>query len=143
MLGHMILVFAFMVVLISYNIPSIPRNDLIQFKIYLFIGIFLFEVLSGVLVKLYHREIVDTERIVRSGIQSGLLGIVAYSVYNDLQIEESKTIALPSDSINNENLVLSLFVTMGIAAGYGTNALLINLSPDLNDRLDKVYAKVR
>lgn len=141
MIGQMILTFIFMVILVSYNIPSIPRNSLIQFKIYLFVGIFLFEFVSGIMAKMYHKEIVDTERIVKKSIQSGLLGVIAYAIYNDTQIEDRKTISLPDDSINGENLVLSLFITIGMAIGYGTDHLLMVLSPDLNDRLDKVYAR--
>lgn len=140
MIGQAILVFIFMTILVSYNIPSIPRRSLIQFKIYLFVGIFLFEFVSNILIKLYRREIVDTERIVKQGIQSGLLGVVAYSIYNDIQIEQAK-LALPDDSINQENLVLGLFLTIGIMIGYGLDSFLMTLCPDLNDRLDKVYAK--
>jgi hypothetical protein len=141
MIGQMIMTFIFMVILVSYNIPSIPRNSLIQFKIYLFVGIFLFEFVSGIMTKMYHKEIIDTERIVKKSIQSGLLGVIAYAIYNDTQIEDRKTISLPDDSINGENLVLSLFITIGMAIGYGTDHLLMVLSPDLNDRLDKVYAR--
>ena len=141
MIGQMIMTFVFMAVLVSYNIPSIPRNALIQFKLYLFVGIFLFECVSGVLIQMYHRQIVDTERIIKRSIQSGLLGVIAYAIYNDTQIEQSKHISLPDDSINSENLVLSLFITVGIAIGYGADHLLMVLSPDINDRLDKVYAR--
>jgi len=153
MIVRIIILFLFTAILVSYNIPKISRDSHVSFKIYIFFGIFLFELLSGIFIRMYNTQIVDTEQIIRQSITSGLIGVVAYSIYTDLTTDcksstrsfsddglGSKHTSEPiTDTINKQNLLIALLITFGIGINYGIEQLLRTISPEINDRLDNAY----
>lgn len=127
--------FLFIAILISYNIPKIDRDNHINFGAYIFTGIFLFDFISGLFIRVYNQEVIDTEQIIRRSIQNGLAGVVGYAIYID-SISDNKEIA---DEIGKQNLLLSIIVIIGVGINSAIDNALLSLSPEFNDRLDVLY----
>jgi len=133
-----IILFVFVFALLSFNIPQLAPSDFIKFKMYIFCGIFLFELISDILTKLYHQQIIDLVQIIKSSLQSGLVAVVAYGMYNDLA-HGSCPLADTIDTNNKDNLIISIIIIIGIGINYFIERIFLNLSPKINDRLNTIY----
>lgn len=122
----------------SFNIPQLEPNNFIGFKIYVFCGIVLFESLCTIFTKMYHQQLVDLVQILKSSLQSGLVAVVAYSIYTDVAYA-SCSVPDKIDSFSKENLIITIMIVSAIGIIHATERIFLNLSPKINDELNIIY----
>lgn len=135
-----IILFVFIFALLSFNIPQNNKCNNIKIKLYIFCGIFLFELFSNIFIKVYQQKIIDSAEITKNSLQSGLVAIVAYSIYTDL-IYSQDNLANKIDTPVKKNLAISGIIMFGIGINYFAERFFSKLSPKINDQLNIIYPK--
>lgn len=135
MLIKYIILFIFVFALLQLNIPQINQDDHIKFKIYIFFGVFLFDLFVDILSKYYNKKIIDTLQITKNSIYSGLVAVVAYSIYNDLSQRKSPLVE-KMDTPIKKNVLVSGLIVSGIGINHLIARVFQNLSPTINDQLN-------
>jgi hypothetical protein len=119
-LANILLLFIFVYLATYIGVPGTSKNSYIKNKIFLFGGIFIFQLVINLIIKLNNENGTksdDVKQVVRDSVNSGILAIVGYSIYNDLTIMD-KTKEKMIQYINNRHLnsvVLSMIITSIIA----------------------------
>lgn len=135
---HIIILFIYVFALLMINIPQIANDDYIKMKLYIFVGIFIFEFIVTIIILLLKHCIINLGKVVRNSLQSALIAVVAYSIYNDLLWSNSPLVI----NLNNEKkqkLAITVIITAFIALGYFLEIALTNHVPTLNDCLNTIY----
>lgn len=113
----LIILFIFTLTLLILNLPQLSDNDLFKRKIYIFCGLFIFEFVVSVLESFYKKMILNTKQIIKSSLETALLGVISYSLYTDLS--DSTTMDM------KQNIIISASITGGVTVGYLINKILI------------------
>lgn len=137
-LAHLIIIFIFVFTLLMINIPHIERNNYIMMKLYLFVGIFIFEFIIGIITTLIRRCIIDISKITRSSLQTALVAVVAYSIYNDLEWSANPFIASLNTPVK-QNLAISVIIIAFVTIGYFIEMIFTSNVPGINDCLNNIY----
>jgi len=107
-----IILFAFIFLLLVFNIPKLADNHYFGKKLYLFVGLFVFEFIITTL-NAYHNNItIDTKKTIRNSILTALVGVISYSLYLDFW--ENRNMEIDT----KQNLMTSIVITIGITFGY-------------------------
>lgn len=115
-LANILLLFIFVYLSTYIGVPGTSKNSYIKNKIFLFGGIFIFQLVINLIIKLSNNDETksdDVKQVVRDSINTGILSVVGYSLYNDLSIMD-KTKEKMSNFLNNRHLnsvVLSSIIT--------------------------------
>ena len=137
---HLIILFIFVFALLMLNIPHLESNQYIKQKLYIFFGIFLFDLLISIFVTIYRKCIVDIGKVVRNSLLTALIGTIAYSIYNDLTWSNSKFIPDPNNKVAT-NLTITIIITGFIAVSYFFEIIFGSTIPKMNDCLNNIYSK--
>lgn len=135
---HIIVLFIFVLILLMVNIPKIDPNSHIRMKLYIFIGVFVFEFVIRTIFTIFRRCLIDINKIVKNSLQIALIAVVAYSIYNDLVFASNSFIVKYDDSYVR-NLIIALIIVIFIILGYLLEIILTNTSPKMNDCLNTIY----
>lgn len=118
-LTNIIFIFIFIFISIIIGVPGIVHNNIIQNKIYLFGGVFIFQLLFKSIYKLrYKCKNIDIKTIINEALMMGILCVIGYSLYIDLLImENTKQYILNFQGSDNSHtyaflisIIISLFV---------------------------------
>jgi len=120
------------------NIPQIGDNNYIKMKLYIFTGIFIFEFMVTLITMIYKRCLINIGKIAQSSLQSALIAVVAYSIYNDLIWQSNPLVAGHNDK-NMQKLAITIIITAFIALGYFIEIALTSTIPGANDCLNTIY----
>ncbi|XWV26500.1 putative orfan [Tupanvirus soda lake] len=135
---HLIILFIFVFALLMLNIPQIERNNYIMMKLYIFVGIFIFEFIVTIILMLFRKCVIDVGKIAKSSLESALVAVVAYSIYNDL-VWNSNPLVEGHDTETIQNLAITVIITAFIAFGYFLEVIFTDKVPGMNDCLNTIY----
>jgi hypothetical protein len=136
---HLIILFIFVFVLLMLNIPQIAENSYIKMKLYIFVGIFIFEFIVTIIMTLYKKCIIDIGKIAKNSLQIALIAVVAYSICNDLEWNDNPLIA--NHDLTAKNLAITVVITAFIVFGYFIEMIFTNGAPHINDCINNIYQK--
>jgi hypothetical protein len=135
---RLIILFIFIFSLLMLNIPNINPTNRIMMKLYIFMGIFIFEFVVRIIITIFHRCLIDIRKIIKNSLQIALIAVVAYSIYNDL-VSLSKPLIMKHNDTNIQIFIITSMVVIFIAIGYFLETILTNISPGVNDCLNTIY----
>ena len=135
---HLLILFIFIFALLMMNIPQINDDEFIQQKLYIFVGIFLFEFIIGIISAIFKKCVVNISKIARSSLQSAFLAVIATAIYNDLDRLDNPFI-VEYNGEHQRKLIISVMIMVFIGVGYFIDVLLTDASPQLNDCLNTLY----
>jgi hypothetical protein len=135
---HLIILFIYVFVLLTLNIPQIAHDDYIKMKLYIFVGIFIFEFIVTIILTLLKRCLINVGKIARNSLQSALIAVVAYSIYNDL-VWSKNSLVTGQENSKRENFTITVMITTFIALGYFLEIILTDHIPGINDCLNTIY----
>ena len=101
---HIIILTIFVYVLLIIDLPNNQKNPIIT-KMYLFFGMFLFELIIGLLVGLFRSLKISFREFLRQGALISALVVIAYGIYQDLE-------RIGSGLTSNDKYVRALIITM-------------------------------
>ena len=101
-------------------------------------AIFVFEFIVTLIITLFKKCIINIGRIARDSLQSALIAVVGYSIYNDLQWSSSPLVE-GHDKPNVQNLAITVIITAFIAFGYFIEIIFTDKVPGMNDCLNNIY----
>jgi len=127
---HSVVLFIFVLVLLMLNIPKIAQNDHIKFKLYLFIGISIFEFIVELMITLHHKQLVNIGKMIKNSLVVALVAVVAYSIYTDLSSNDDTIV---------RNLKISIIIIIFIVAARLFDKIILLISPKMNDCLNTIY----
>lgn len=133
MLIKFIILFVFVFALLSINIPQYGKCNFIKVKLYIFCGVCLFELFYNICINIRQKKLIDSSQITKNSLQSGLVAVVAYSIYTDLSCNQNL------NTPTKKNLAISSIVVLGIGLNYFAEKFFSKLSPKINDRLNIIY----
>lgn len=129
--AHLIILAIYTFLLIHLNMPHLGPMDHLSWKIYIFLGIFIFEFVVNLIVTIHAKRLVNIKKIVQDSLIVGLLAMVAYSVFCDISYKFD---------VSYGKIILTVTILFFIAAGYLTENILREVSPKINDPLNTIYA---
>jgi hypothetical protein len=135
---HLLILFIFIFALLMMNIPQIAEDQYIQQKIYIFFGIFIFEFIVSIFITIQRKCVIKLSVAAKSSLQSALVAVVAYSIYNDLDRTGNEWITSYKTD-QQRGLVISVMITLFITAGYFLEMLFTDVGPKANDCLNGLY----
>jgi hypothetical protein len=138
MIIKLIILFIYVLALMSFNLLRLSDNDFIRIKIYIFSGIFLFEFILDICIKLYKQQIIDLVQITKNSLESALVATLAYCIYSDM-VCMNYSFVDNLDTSNKQNLFVTSLITFAIAISYLINSFFATISPKINDRLNVIY----
>jgi hypothetical protein len=120
-----VFIFIFVFVSLVIGIPGTEDNNIIKNKIFLFGGLFIFQMMLKFVYKIRYR-CTDTNLkfIVNDSLLIGTYGIIGYSLFIDmLNMENTRNIILPyTKNLNSHALlistIISVFIMMCIIISY-------------------------
>lgn len=131
MLIELIITFIFVFALLMLNFPQLQHEEIIKQKIYLFVSIFIFNLIGSLSILFFQGKIIDIRKILKNSLQTGLLAVVGYSIYRDLEDDPTSNIVT--------NLKASLIIIALVATGDVFEWLITNKNADINDCLNLLY----
>jgi hypothetical protein len=102
--------------------------------LYIFCGICIFELFYNICIGIHQKKIVDSSQITKNSLQSGLIAVVAYSIYTDLSCDQ-----ININTPTKKNLAISGIIMFGIGLNYFAEKFFSKLSPKINDQLNIIY----
>lgn len=81
---NFIIIFLFIVLVISMNIPNTDKSNYILNKVYLFLGITILQIIILLVDKMSNKCKTSNKEIIREATRYGLLAVVGYSFYVDV-----------------------------------------------------------
>ena len=136
---HLVTLFIFVYILLMLNIPHIDSNNHIMMKLYIFAGIFIFELVVALITTMYRKCIINIGKIFRNSLLAALIGVVAYSIYNDL-VWKNSSLTAKHENAKIRNLIITILITAFIAIVYFMEIAVTNKTPGINDCLNNIYA---
>jgi len=131
MFTELIVTFIFVFALLMLNFPQLQHDEIIKQKMYLFTSIFIFNLVGSLSISFFQRKIINIRKILKNSFQTGLLAVIGYSIYRDLE-------DTPVDNIAT-NLKTSLIIIVFVATGSVFEWLVTNKNADINDCLNLIY----
>lgn len=120
-----VFIFIFIFMSLVIGIPGGENNNIIKNKIFLFGGLFIFQMMLKFVYKIrYHCTNTNLKSIVNDSLLIGTYGIIGYSLFIDmLNMEYTRNIILPyTKNLNSHALlistIVSLFIMMSIITTY-------------------------
>lgn len=116
LLANILLLFIFVYLATYIGVPGTSKNSFIKNKVFLFGGIFIFQLVINLIIKLTNDNETkndNVKQVVRDSVNTGILAVVGYSLYNDLSIMDN-TKEKMNRFLNNRHLnsvVLSSIIT--------------------------------
>ena len=135
--SRLIILFIFVLVLLILNIPQAQKNNLLIIKLYIFIGIFIFEFVTSLLISFTNKQLFNTNKVAKDSLLSSLVAVVAYSIYNDMTVFNN-CIDSEYNTISN-NIAISAIIVFFMIIKYFLEYIFINESPHINDHLNNIY----
>lgn len=132
---HLIILFIFVFLLLVLNIPHLTEDQRLKQKLYIFCGVFLFEMIIGIFSAIFKKQIVNINRILKYSLQSALLAAIGYSVAKDIHWSDK----IKSQDPRVHKLLTTLVIVMFVAFGYLFDAMLNRLTPTVNDCINTIY----
>jgi hypothetical protein len=126
---HLVLMLIFIYALLLLNIPGIEYDNYLSRKLYLFFGVFLFEVIIVIILRAYKKCTINMTLIVKNALIVALIAVVGYSIYNDLLLMQSPLI-LNQTSPNIRYLAVSSLIVFLVAICYFIEMLFTSSSTD-------------
>jgi hypothetical protein len=136
MFAILLVTFVFMFALLMFNIIDLQRDQMIRNKLYLFLSIFIFNSICQMIMLLYHRKIVNIGIILKKSLQLGLLTVVGYTIFNDIEVS-----AYDIDMSVIDKIKLSIIIILFIAFGDVFDWLTTVKNGNINDCMNLLYNK--
>lgn len=111
-----LIIFLFIVITVSANIPRSNKDNYIQNKWYLFIGITLLQICVLMIDRVYSKCKIKTLDLIKESIKVGLVSVIGYSIYVDILFMETLResykgyIDVPKKNVLFVSGIISLFV---------------------------------
>lgn len=137
---HFIILAIYVYVLLLLNFPKIRYDDFIMTKLYVFGGVFMFELIIGIVRKIYNRCVIDLGQIAKESLQSALFAAIAYSVYTDLVLTSNPYVSKYNTEMS-ERLARTVLITAFVMISYTLDNLLTSRMAKANDCLNLLYNK--
>jgi hypothetical protein len=118
------------------NFPQLQYDEVLKQKLYLFVSIFVFYFIGNLGMLFYQGHIVDVKKILKSSFQAGLLAVVGYSVFRDLENNDAG-----QGNSFILNLKASIVVVAFVAVGKVFDWMVINKNAEINDCLNLLYER--
>lgn len=134
MITELVTLFVFVFILLMVNLPQLQENDMMLYKLYIFVGIFIFSSLYNMTITLYQKQIVNFRKILQNSLQIGLLSVVGYAIFCDM---EGVYGHISSSVISN--MKASIIILAFIAIGHIFNWLISTKNAEINDCLNLLY----
>jgi len=132
-LKNSVLIFIFIFLSLIIGTPDFTHNDnLIKNKLFLFIGIFIFQLLIKSIYKLKNKgtKNIDIKAIIKDSILVALFSIIGLSLYFDIITMECTknyiTSFMDLDNINSRSLLISFVISVFIFASIIINIVVNN-----------------
>ena len=138
LLIHLIVLFIFVFALLMINLPKIQPNQHLRMKLYIFIGIFIFEFIVSFVTAIYKKCIINIGKIIRDSLLVAMISIVAYSLYTDLVFSQNPLVTKYNNQ-KSQTLLITIVITIFISIAYFIDAVLLNKSPGINDCINRIY----
>lgn len=119
LLINFIVIYLFVMIMIALKLPYISNENIIVNKLYLFIGVFLLQVVVLTANKLNQKCKASQKDTMKEAAQIALLSIVGYSLYIDIIISpklKSKFISYTEKPM--KNMLLISFIIAGFVTFY-------------------------
>lgn len=120
-----VFIFIFIFVSLVIGIPGAEDNNIIKNKIFLFGGLFIFQMMLKFVYKIrYHCTDTNLKSIVNDSLLVGTYGIIGYSLFIDmLNMKNTRDMILPyTKNMNSHALlisaIISLFIMICIITSY-------------------------
>lgn len=140
-IARLVVLFIFVLVLLMLNIPQIEKNNFLIVKLYIFIGIFIFEFVTSLLVAFYKKQLFNANKVAKDSLMSALVGVVAYSIYNDIIFFNHSDIISNKYGSTANSIAISATIVFFMVVKYFLEYMFINESPYINDQLNNIYIK--
>jgi hypothetical protein len=117
-----LLIFIFIIVLITIKVLDISSNNLITNKIYFFCSIFLFQLLIQSIYTLKYTKLeqnINIKLLINNALTIAVFSIIGYSIYFDLL-----NINLIDANNKFNSLFMSLIITLFICVSYNIKKIL-------------------
>jgi len=116
-----LLIFVFIYISLIIGVPGLEHANLIKDKLFLFTGIFIFQLLLKSIYKLRNRcKNIDIKNIIQESFLVAMLSVIGFSIYIDLLNMENTRSYIVS-FLNNRNshsfiisLVISSFILVSL-----------------------------
>lgn len=135
----LIVLYIFVVALLFISTSNLSKNKYLMQKLYIFSGIFIFEIIVQTLSIMYKKQLICTSKIILNSFISALLAVFAYSIYNDLVWNSNEFIQ--KLNLTEKNLLIAALITIFVCFGYILQTLLLRHSFMANDCLNKLGQK--
>ena len=114
---RLIVLYIFTFIILIINLPKISYDDdPLKFKAYVFCSIFLFEFIFSLFLSLYRKCPIKLFKIFKNSVQSALLALVAYSIYQDML--NRGDVIVQADGQNQKMIVIATTIVLFIAVSY-------------------------
>ena len=137
---HFIILAIYVYSLLLLNFPKIRYDNFIMTKLYVFAGVFIFEVIIGIIRKIYNKCVVDLGQICKESLQTALFAAIAYSVYTDLVLMSSPYVS-KYNTETSERLARTVLITAFAMLSYLLDNLFTSRMAKANDCLNILYSK--
>lgn len=104
---YVIILFIFVLSLLLVNLPRLGPEDSLYQKIYIFVGVFLFEIAFEIGAAIYRKCIIDLRAICISSLITALIAVVGLAVYDDFAKNKWKF-----ESDTKQKLVITSIITI-------------------------------
>ena len=124
-------IFIFIFAILFFKIPNLDNNNYIIHKIIIFSLLFIFQFALLILSNIKNKCKINVLNIFQSSIETAVIGIIGYSIYNDLQlmgfgIDEIDTIYIGDPKI--QYLYVTIIITL-LLVFVNTVKLLFGFKP--------------
>lgn len=111
---NFLIIFIFILLILALKLPNIGTNNVIMNKVYLYLGIFLLQVVVLTMDNINNKCKMTTRDILREASRNALVTVIGYSLYIDvlfsplLRERYSRFIEIP-----NKNMFFVAFIISG------------------------------
>ena len=137
---HFIILAIYVYVVLLMNFPNIRYDNFIMAKLYVFGSIFLFELIIGIIRKIYNRCTVDLGQICKESLQTALFAAIAYSIYTDLVLMSNSYVS-KYNTETSERLARTVLIVIFVMLSYLLDNLFTSRMAKANDCLNLLYNK--
>ena len=100
-LTNLVFIFIFIYILLYFGMDHVDPDNIIQHKLYLFIGIFIFQFFIQIIYKIANKYQINISTLASESFHIATASIIGYSIYTDL-IMMPKTSKYIDKYVNNE-----------------------------------------
>src|ERR1700742_575666 len=92
------LIFIFIIIILFLKLPNIENNNHILNKLIIFLLLFIYQFIILIIIKIIMKCKIDLMQIFKDSIETAIIGIIGYSIYNDLQYSKIKLFSININS---------------------------------------------